>query len=363
LIWFDNSIVGESASVECLRRLAARTSLDSFLDLVQKSELVSDDQMRLLVAELQGRGARLERSADLAVELVKRGLLTEWQAENLFQGKHRGFRLGSYRILRPIRRGRTGLVYLGEHEIIHRRCAIKVLRREYQNDPEMLKRFLLEARAIAALDHPHIIRAYEFDKDVRNGIYYLVTEFVDGQDLGWMVRQQGPLDYRKAADFVAQAAEGLAYAHAAGVVHRDICPASLLVDDSGVLKILNFGPGRFTFEGEQPAVESADYVAPEQLADSSVVDGRTDIYSLGHTFYFLLTGHRPFPKHTLMELLMAHRFEEPKPISASRPDVPPQFVNIIKRMTAKTPTQRYQTAGDVIHELKSWLDESAGDRD
>ncbi len=284
----------------------------------------------------------------------------------LLQGKHRGFRLGPYRILRPLGQGGMSKVFLGEHEMMRRRCAIKVLPSKYEEDPDLLNRFHLEARAIAALDHPNIVRAYDFNKDVRYGkeIHYLVMEYVEGPDLRRMVEEQGPLDYRKAADFICQAAEGLAHAHAAGFVHRDIKPANLLVDPHGVLKVLDLGLARFTFdaeqaldaaEGGQSAVGTADYVAPEQVVDSRNVDGRADIYSLGHTFYFLLTGHRPFSKPTIMELLMAHRAEEPEPIGKSRPDVPLELEAIIDKMTAKSPIQRYQTAKEVAEKLRNWL--------
>ena len=349
--------------------MAADMSVDSFLDLLRQSGLVGDSQMLALMAEFSGKGAKPERARDLANELVKREILTDWQADNLLQGKHRGFRLGPHRILRPLGQGGMSKVFLAEHEMMRRRCAIKVLPTKYQEDPDLLSRFHLEARAIAALDHPHIVRAYDFNKDVRYGkeIHYLVMEYVEGQDLRRMVEEQGPLDYRKAADFIRQAAEGLTHAHAAGFVHRDIKPANLLVDPNGVLKILDLGLAQFTFEGEdawqspegqQSAVGTADYVAPEQVMDSRNVDGRADIYSLGYTFYFLLTGRRPFPKSTLVELLMAHRVESPEPISNLRPDVPSELIEIIDRMTSKSPDLRFQTAKDVAERLQAWLHDS-----
>jgi len=349
--------------------MAAEIATDSFLDLLQQSGLVSEDQVLALREEFGvGRAGALD-SRKLAEELVSRGILTEWQAQMLLQGKHRGFRLGPHRILRPLGQGGMSKVFLAEHEMMHRRCAIKVLPSKYQEDPDLLNRFYLEARAIAALDHPNIVRAYDFNKDVRYGkeIHYLVMEYVDGQDLRRMVEEQGPLDCRKAADFIAQAAEGLAHAHQAGFVHRDIKPANLLVDRNGVLKILDLGLARFTFEGNQPwqnaeseqsAVGTADYVAPEQIADSRNVDGRADIYSLGHTFYFLLTGRRPFPKATLVELLMAHRSEQPEPIDHFRPDVPLELTDIIAKMTVKKPVQRFSTAKEVAERLRAWLRDS-----
>ena len=351
--------------------MASGNSADSFLDLLQQSGLVPDDQMLGLREEYGDERAKPDGARKLAEELVKREVLTRWQADMLLKGKHRGFHLGAHRILRPLGQGGMSKVFLAEHEMMRRRCAIKVLPSKYQADPDLLGRFHLEARAIAALDHRHIVRAYDFNKDVRYGkvIHYLVMEYVDGPDLRRLIEENGPLDYRKTADFIRQAAEGLSHAHKAGFVHRDIKPANLLVDQEGVLKILDLGLARFTFEGEQPwqasegeasAVGTADYVAPEQVADSRNVDGRADIYGLGLTFYFLLTGRRPFPKSTLPELLMAHRKEQPEPISKFRPDVPLELIEIVDRMIAKEPIRRFQTAGEVADKLQTWLEESGG---
>ena len=354
--------------------MADESAADSFLNLLGQSDLVSDNQMLALMAEFRGQAKGSDGARKLADELIQREILTAWQAEMLLQRKHRGFRLGPYRILKPLGQGGMSKVFLAEHELMQRRCAIKVLPSKYQEDADLLSRFHLEARAIAALDHPNIVRAYDFNKDVRHGreIYYLVMEYVEGTDLRRMIDEHGPLDYRKAADFICQAADGLAHAHAAGFVHRDIKPANLLVDINGVLKVLDLGLATFAIEaeqtlnpneGEQSAVGTADYVAPEQVIDSRNVDGRVDIYSLGHTFYFLLTGRRPFSKPTIMELLMAHRTEKPEPISKSRPDVPLDLEAFIDKMTAKSPHQRFQTAKEVAEELRTWLKESGSARE
>jgi serine/threonine protein kinase len=311
------------------------------------------------------------RGGLFADDLIRRGVVTQWQLDMLMQGKYRGFHLGAYRILRPLGQGAMGKVFLAQHEMLGHLCAIKILPSRYQDDPKALDRFRLEARAIAKLDHPNIVRVYDFNKDVRYGkdIAFLVMEYVEGRDVRRTVAEDGPMEFREATGLMAQAADGLAYAHQAGLVHRDIEPANLLVDLGGVLKILDFGLARFIFEPEEPsqtsagqqsAVATADYVAPEQVADSQNVDGRADIYSLGLTFYYLLTGHRPFPKATLVELLMAHRYEKPKPISDFRPDAPPELIAIIDRMIAKQPANRFQTAGEVAKALRTWLHESGG---
>jgi serine/threonine protein kinase len=354
--------------------MAAEISVDSFLDLVRQSGLVSDNQMLSFMAEFTSDHPQPQTARAMADEFIKRGLLTEWQADNLLQGKHRGFFLGPHRILRQLGQGGMSKVFLAEHEMMRRRCAIKILPSKHQADPDLLSRFRLEAFAIAQLDHPHIVRAYDFNKDMKYGkeIDYLVMEYVEGQDLRRMVEEQGPLDYRKAADFICQAAEGLAHAHAVGLVHRDVKPANLLVDPNGVLKILDLGLARVTLEGEdawqtsegeQSAVGTADYVAPEQVMDSRGVDGRADIYSLGYTFYYLLTGRRPFPKSTLVELLMAHRVENPEPIAKLRPDVPLELIEIVDQMTAKTPDRRIQTAKEVAEKLQAWLRDSESGRE
>jgi serine/threonine-protein kinase len=305
-------------------------------------------------------------ASDLADELVRREVLTRRQTDNLLQGKCKGFHLGAYRILKPLGQGGMSKVFLARHEMMGRRCAIKILPSRYQDDPGLLNRIRLEAFATARLDHPNIARAYDFNKDVRWGreIAFFVMEYIEGRDLRRMVAADDPLECGKAADYISQAAEGLAHAHQAGFVHRDIKPANLLVDPNGVLKILDLGLARFTVEEEQPwqtsegeqsAVGTADYVAPEQVADSRNVDGRSDIYSLGLTFYYLLTGRRPFPKATLVELLMAHRYERPEPIVTFRPDAPLELITIIDRMTAKSPAQRFQSAKEVAQSLRSWL--------
>jgi len=348
LIWFDPGIVGGSARAESLRRAAADVGLDPFLDRLRQSGLLSDEQVLALTEHLRDIGAEPESAGDLAVDLVERGILTKWQADNLLQGKCKGFHLGAYRILKPLGQGRMSKVFLAQHEMMGRRCAIKILPSRYQEDPDLLNRFRMEAFAIARLDHPNIVRAYDFNKDIRWGreIAFFVMEYIEGRDLRWTVAEDGPLECRQAADYIRQAAEGLVHAHRAGYVHRDIKPANLLVDPNGVLKILDLGLARLTVEEEQPwqtsegeqsAVGTADYVAPEQVADSRNVDGRADIYSLDFTFYYLLTGRLPFPKSTLVELLIAHRVEKPEPISSFRPDAPLELITIIERMTAKSP--------------------------
>jgi len=239
--------------------------------------------------------------------------------------------------------------------------AIKVLPKHRVSDTSYLARFHREAQAAAALDHRNIVRAYDVDND--GDVHFLVMEYVEGQDLQQMVKCQGPLDYPQAADYVRQAADGLAHAHQAGLIHRDVKPANLLVDSHSVVKILDLGLARFTGEDrasltvqyDENVLGTADYLAPEQAIDSHGVDARADIYSLGCAFYYLLSGHPPFPDGTLPQRLMAHQKESPPSILKDRPDAPAGLLEICTRMMAKRPADRYQSASEVAAALAEWL--------
>jgi eukaryotic-like serine/threonine-protein kinase len=350
--------------------MAIPQTIEGFLTVLRQSGLTPNGCENTVLAELAGQGVEPTDAQDLAQEFVRREILTAWQAEMLLQGKNRGFLLGPYVVLRALGHGTMGSVFLAQHVLMNRRCAIKVLPNKYRADPDLLNHFQIEARAIAALDHPNIVRAYDFNRYTSAGsdVYYLVMEYVEGQDLQRIVTKEGMLAYQRAADIIRQAALGLAFAHEAGFVHRDIKPANLMVDGKGVLKILDLGLATLAREADQGAQAGAhasgtpDYMAPEQIVASGSLDGRADIYSLGLTFYFLLVGRRPFIKSTVAEIFGAHRNEEPLPIEETRPDVPFELTSIFKKMTTKSPEQRYKNAGDVATALQTWLQDLADGR-
>jgi eukaryotic-like serine/threonine-protein kinase len=286
--------------------------------------------------------------------------MTRWQLDQLLKGKYRGFRLGKYTLKGHLGTGGMSSVYLSEHPIMRRPVAIKVLPKARVSKSSYLERFELEARAVAALDHPNIVRAYDIDNE--GDTHYIVMEYVEGRDFQRMVEQDGPLGYERAADYVAQAAVGLQHAHEAGVVHRDIKPANCLVDKTGTVKVLDMGLAKFAADEtslsaihKDSVVGTADYLAPEQAVNSSRVDARADVYGLGGTLYFLLTGHPPFPQGTMTERLLKHQKEEPASIFQDRPDAPPALVDICRRMMVKRPAERIQTAAEVATELRHWL--------
>jgi serine/threonine-protein kinase len=299
---------------------------------------------------------------EVAAAFVDAGLLTQWQANMLLRGKHKGFQLGKYRLLDEIGSGGMSRVYLAEHTLMRRRVAIKVLPPARVDDSSYLARFRREAEAIAQLDHPNIVRAFDIDQE--KNTHYFVMEYIDGRDFMQIIKQEGPLEYRRAAGYIAQVAEALHHAHGAGLVHRDIKPGNCLVERSGTVKLLDLGLAKFaqergpslTLMHEENVLGTADYLAPEQARDSHTVDHRADIYSLGCTFYFILTGHAPFPKGSLSERLIKHQREEPSEIRLERSDVPQELVEICRKMMHKSPDQRFQTGDEVAQQIRAWLD-------
>ncbi len=334
----------------------------TFIDLVKRSQLIEEEQLERFLVKLraQNNGVLPDLQEDIAKALVEAELLTEWQSDKLLSGKHRGFILGKYKLLRMLGKGGMSSVYLAEHILMRARRAIKVLPKNRVADATYLERFRIEARAAAKLDDPNIIHTYDIDEF--EGQHYLVMEYVEGQDLHQLVKEHGPLDFLVAADYIAQVARGLSHAHAMGLVHRDIKPANCLVDKNKVVKLLDMGLARLiddeeslTLDNNENVLGTADYLAPEQALNSHKADSRSDIYSLGCTFYFLLTGHPPFPEGSIAERLMKHQRERPASILKDRPDAPPILVHICETMMSKGADDRYQSADEVVERLAEWL--------
>ncbi|WP_439624632.1 WD40 repeat domain-containing serine/threonine protein kinase [Gemmata sp.] len=333
---------------------------EAVLDLIRKSELADDGALTAFLNQTALVPADTAPAA-LVDQLVAGGVLTAFQGKAILLGKCRGFRLGPYRILDQIGSGGMGQVFLAEHAHMRRRVAVKVLPLRLATDKAMVERFYREARAVAALDHPNIVRAH--DVGCHRGTHYLVLEYIEGRSLADRLAAGGPLPVGLACAYVVQAAAGLKHAHDKGLAHRDIKPGNILVDRDGVVKILDMGLARF-FEDERDRITrdldagsvmgTADYVAPEQLTDSAAADHRADIYSLGATFYHLLTGRPPFDGTTTAKLL-AHQVRPVAPAHVVRPEVPPAVSAVIERMMAKAPADRYQTVGEVVTELLPYV--------
>jgi serine/threonine protein kinase len=339
----------------------APATADEFLALVRKSGIADDKRLTAYLKKDRPTSPLPSEPRALAEQLVRDGLITHFQAEQFMQGKWRRFTIGNYKVLERIGSGGMGSVFLCEHKSMRRRAAVKVLPTAQANDPAALERFYREARAVAALDHPNIVRAYDIDQE--DNLHFLVMEYVDGSSLQEIIQRVGPLDPIRAAHYISQSALGLQHAHeVAALVHRDIKPGNILVDRSGTVKVLDLGLARFFYDEDdlltkkydETVLGTADYLAPEQALDSHSVDIRGDIYSLGGTFYFCLTGLSPFSEGTVAQKLIWHQTRQPKPIRAFRPDVPAEMIAIVNKMMAKDPAQRYQTPLEVAQALLPW---------
>lgn len=268
--------------------------------------------------------------------------------------------LGNYVIIRKLGEGGMGTVYLAEHSRMQRFVALKVLSSRVIQRPDAIRRFRREVQVVSKLSHENIVTAH--DADEINGLHILVMEYVEGTTLSSLVRNDGPLPLRKAVDCIVQTARGLQYAHAKGIVHRDIKPGNLMISGMGVVKILDLGLARF----DETIVDSPevtditdtgslmgtiDYLAPEQARDSSKADQRSDIYSLGCTLFHLLTGKPVFAGRTLMERLMAHSERAPPSLRDERNDVSMELDAVFRTMVAKEPADRYPSMAAVLHSL------------
>jgi tRNA A-37 threonylcarbamoyl transferase component Bud32 len=281
--------------------------------------------------------------------------------------------LPDYEILEEIGRGGMGIVYKARQRSRDRVVALKVIRKERLSHPEVLRRFRREVQAAARLSHPNIVLVY--DSDQEGDTHFLAMEYVPGITLQRLVEQFGSLPVAQAADYVRQAALGLQHAHEQALVHRDIKPANLMVTlaapgqpgalayRGAVLKVLDMGVARLyqlggnqeelltTLTQDGAVIGTPDYIAPEQLENAHEAGVRADLYSLGCTFYFLLTGQVPFPGGTLIQKLDKQRWATAPPVDQLRPDVPAGVAAVVRKLMAKRPEDRYQTPAELVAAL------------
>jgi serine/threonine protein kinase len=344
------------------------TDRQTFLTNLRQSGLLSSVELSAVARRLPNT----DRGPVIARSLVEIGALTRFQAERLLAGRTAGFLLGQYKILDLLGRGGMGRVFMAEHQTMRRIVALKVLASELLRTERAQELFLREVRVIAKLTHPNIVTA--FDANEVGGRFFLVLEYIDGPNLEQLVRKQGPLAVGLACDYVRQVAGGLQCAHARGMVHRDLKPANLLLqrrgfstDAPGLVKISDLGLARLHLLQADPVSEQAvgtilthgntvmgtpDFLSPEQARNLHNADIRSDVYSLGCTFYFLLTGQVPFPGGQPMEKLMRHNSEQAAPVNKFRASVPAPVLAILDKMMAKRPKERYQTPAELLAALE-----------
>ncbi len=333
-----------------------QVSLEQFMAQLTECGLLPQAELTAVIEGMPPEQRPKDPTA-LAKELIRLGKLTPYQAKAVYQGKGANLVLGNYVVMDKLGQGGMGMVLKACHRRMDRIVALKVLFSRVVKTPGAIERFHREVKAAARLTHPNIVTAY--DADEVNQTHFLVMEFVEGADLAQLVAQKGPLPPAEAADCVMQAAKGLAYAHSQGVIHRDIKPANLLLDRHGVVRILDLGMARLDATGDADLTESGqimgtvNYMAPEQSLNTKNTDARSDIYSLGMTLWFLLTGRPAYEGSTLVETLIAHR-ERPIPsLRAVRPDVSPGLEAIFTRMVAKSPDGRFANMTELIAALET----------
>jgi eukaryotic-like serine/threonine-protein kinase len=337
-----------------------------------------------------------QHSADargLARELLTRDWVTAYQVNALFAGKGSQLVVGPYVVLERLGEGGMGQVFKARHRHNQNIVALKVIRPERVANPISVSRYHREVQAAQQMNHPNIVRAFESDQ--ANGTYYLAMEFIKGVDLLSFVKHRGPLPVSQACQLLAETAQGLQHIHEHGLVHRDIKPGNLFLEEVGgsleesagdkpttnlqlrsalrasrtaryQIRIVDLGlarlceqdlralDGQLDLTQEGAVVGTADYMAPEQARDSREADIRSDIYALGCTFYFALTGQVPFPGGTAIEKMLHHQLDEPAPIEKFRPDLPAELAAVLRRMMAKQPAERLQTPAEVAAAVAPW---------
>jgi class 3 adenylate cyclase/predicted ATPase/tRNA A-37 threonylcarbamoyl transferase component Bud32 len=332
-------------------------SVEELLDSLKESKLLSEED----VQRAKTVSSSSVDAPSFAQSLVVSGVLTSYQMEAVSNRKFERLRIGNYDVLDRLGAGGMGTVYKARHRRMKRIVALKLLSDTLAQDDNFVRRFQREVEVVARLSHTNIVMAYDADED--NAGPFLVMECVDGDDLAALVQNNGPLDVPVAIDCILQAARGMDYAHTQGIIHRDIKPANLLRDVMGIVKVSDLGVARLNImEGATEAsgitqaggiVGSAHYMSPEQAIDSTSIDHRADIYSLGATLYFLLVGRPPYQANTMMAALLQHR-EAPIPsLADARKDVPLALDTVFRRMVAKAPVDRYQSMAEVVGALET----------
>lgn len=338
-------------------------SLNDFLNVLEASNLLTAQQIQ----EVRELAVPERTPRSVAKVIVQQGWLTRWQAQQLLAGRSKLF-LGKYKLLDCLGRGGMGAVFRAEQPRLNRIVAVKVMATNVLNDAIAVDRFLREIRAVASLSHPNIVSAY--DADQVGNTYLLVMEHVDGVDLEAWLTQHGQVPIAWAAEVVRQVALGLEHAHKDGIVHRDIKPRNILIarpmsgspNDSmnrPQAKLLDLGLAKFASETHEEGgltrtgqiMGTPDFIAPEQAQSTKDADIRADIFGLGCVFFRMLTGQLPFTGSNVMEKLMARTATDAPHVSDLRPEVSPQLDAIVAKMLARDPASRYQTPGELAHEL------------
>jgi response regulator RpfG family c-di-GMP phosphodiesterase len=337
-----------------------------FKELVSTSVVLAEDWDQL-EPEKRAAVTACRDEGHLIQKLLEFHLINGYQASRLRVGKTFGLVLGNYRVLDRLGAGGMGVIYLAEHVRMRRRVAIKTLSLTCDQDPRLVNRFFAEMRAIGQLRHPNIVSAIDagdvpsVDPDVGT-LHYFVMEYLPGQDLEALIHDNGPIAPEKACQLAHQIADALLEAHRQKLIHRDIKPSNILVTPEWSAKLLDFGLARTRARMTEPGsvLGTLGYMAPEQAQDATTVDERADIYSLGATLFWALTGQDPFPLTSNVVQDLEQRLHKPPPSArALRPQVPAELDSVVAKMMAVAPAERYRTAQAVMRALLPFIEARA----
>jgi serine/threonine protein kinase len=323
------------------------------MDALEAIQLFEPDAL----AEAKGCVRQYPQPEAFVRELLGLGLITPFQAARINQSHPDSLRIGDYIVIEQLGSGGMGHVFKAVHMTDRKIACLKVIREELQDSDKLVKRFEREWRAVKRLAHPNIVAAYDTGKS-GEAVFYAM-EFVDGIDLGRHIQNVGPLPIPDVVSYMRQAALALQHAHEAKLIHRDIKPDNFLLEEAtGVVKLLDLGLCRVNpNEGEDAvtaltvrgtAIGTPEYMAPEQIRDATSVDERADLYALGCTMYYLLTGQDPFRGKSPMDVMLMQVRQEPVPINQLRPEVPQVVVWAVTQLMKKKKEERFQTAAELV---------------
>ncbi len=334
----------------------------AFLDFIVRLGLIDSRDREYFLAERIDKLREITTDEKMAHAMLQAGLINDYQSERILSGASHGLVLGNYRVLKELGKGGMGVVYLAEHRLMKRRVAVKVLPVDDECPAAVRQRFLSEIRVLAELSHPNVVLALdagELFTDCATPLLYMVTELMDGGDLEKHVIRTGLCSVADACNYIRQAAAGLQAAHDRHLIHRDVKPSNLLLASTGQIKLVDFGLARqFSSQLTDPRalLGSIDFMPPEQSHDPSRVGKEADIYGLGATLFWLLTGEGPYPYNaSVAQALRTLQQQEPRRLLALRPDVPKALDDLVHQMLQRNPSRRPTSPLEVINALRPFL--------
>jgi serine/threonine-protein kinase len=344
-----------------------RIMAESFGEIVVRLGYATPEQVARCTRIQQERRAAGKPPGILGEIMVAQGYLSKPQVVEIMKQQAAGVSdsrfLGGFRVLEELGRGATGTIYRAVQISLDREVALKILSKKFAERPRQRERFLREARTVGRLRHPNIVQGIDVGCD--RGVYYMAMEYIDGPTVGELLRRGGALDPRRALRIVMQIADALAYAHENGVMHRDIKPDNIMLTGDGIAKLCDLGLARLEKEEADAAhkthtgaaIGTPHYISPEQARGLPQVDARSDIYSLGATFYHMVTGSPPFPGDSAVDVIARHISEAVRPPTQVNPLVGPSVERAILRMMAKDPAERFADAKELLARLRQIVEE------